>query len=565
MNFHSYRLIPLLIVTLFFVSSCQRSDQSESVWRDASTYEGPAVKNDWMVTQIGASPSILNPVLSSDLYATQVEDWIFDQLIRPNYQTGEPIGSLASSWTVSENGLTYDFFIRENAKFHDGTPLTAEDVRFSFDIIKDPNVDAAHLQNYYAALDRVEVIGPHHLRFHMNDRYYRNLIVLGTTKIMPKHIYGEGNFNQNPANRAPVGSGPYRFLRWDTGRMIELERTEDWWGTEVPYWKDRYNFDRILVRIITENSVASMATRRGEIDVIEPLPEQFVDDFSSPEIEERFYRLQFSTMDGAGYRYVGWNLKKEVFSDRRVRQALAHAFPADLINQRVFKGIMRQAVGPFPKASPKTHPDLKPYAFDEARAAQLLDEAGWKRPNPGALRQKDGKNFEFGFMYVANNPTLDRLALIYQRTLADLGIRMNLRTLEWTVFLENMNDGNFDAIMLSWSSSWDSDPFQIWHSTQYANRGSNRIAFSNKRVDQLLEKARITLDREERNLLYQEFTKIIHEETPYLFVFERPELLIVNRRMQGVEPVGKMGPDIPAFFTPPGFERYGRSGASASR
>jgi peptide/nickel transport system substrate-binding protein len=538
--------------------ACQRGGDS-SEWKDASTYEGPVVKNDWKIMWLEANPSTLNPVLSSDLYAMQTEAFIFDALIAPDAKTGDPIGKLATRWEISEDGLRYDFFIRENAKFHDGQPVTAEDVKFSFDIIKDPKVDAAHLANYYAGLDKVEVLGKHHVRVHMKDRYYRNLIVLGTASIMPKHIYGVGNFNENPANRQPVGSGPYKMTRWDTGRAIELDRFEDWWGNEDPYWKDRFNFNRIIKRVITEDAVAAMATKRGEIDVMEPKPEQFVDDFAGDEIEERFYRLRFDTMDGAGYRWIGWNLKRPTFEDKRVRQALALLLPRETINKRIFQDLMTLSVGPFPQVSPKTDPSIQPYPYDPTKALALLTEAGWVKNPESGLLQKDGKNFEFELMYTANSPALDQMALIYQRALEEVGIRMNIRTLEWTVFLQNAVAGNFDSVMMGWSSSWDSDPYQIWHSSQYENKGSNRIGFSHPRVDEILEKARITLDRDERNKLYQEFTKIIHEEAPYVFMFERPHLAIINRRFQNVLPIPKMGFDQTGIFTPPGFEKYGSS------
>jgi len=549
-------LILLLFCSLTLTTACQKNTGNE-IAKKAAAYKGPVVKNDWMILSLGANPDNLNPLLSTDAYSPVVTGYVFDSLVYYDLKTGEPVGRLAKSWTISKNGLTYDFYLRKNAYFHDGKPVTAKDVKFSFDLLKNPKIDAANIQNYYRNLKSTEIVGPYHVRFHLTKLYYRNLINLGTYQIMPEHIYGKGDFNTNPANQHPIGSGPYVFEKWDQGRAISLKRFDKFWGVNDPYWKDKFNFKKILIRIILEDSVSAMALKKGSIDMMpNPTPKQYVTDFAGKDFESRFYRLKFTTADGNGYRYIGWNLREPKFQSRDVRRALAMAMPREKLDQKMYKGLMTLSVGPLPQGSPKLDPSVKPIPYDLKGATALLAKAGWKDTNGDGILDKNGKKFEFELLFTAQNPAIERIALVYQESLKKLGINLKIHTLEWTVFLKQLMSDHFDACLLAWGSSLDSDPYQIWHSSQITKGGSNRIAYRNKRVDYLLEKARRTLDRKKRNKLYQEFSKIIADDAPYLFIFERPNLFITTKRFKNVLPVGKLGPDVDGFFTPPGLEKY---------
>ncbi len=552
------RLFATLFCLLCLFSACKKSERHAISYSEQVDIHSKAtpVKNDWLVLWLAANPEILNPIISSDGYANDVMGNIFESLISYDAMTGEPYGRLAESWTVSEDGLTYDFKLRKNVKFHDGRPMTAADVKFSFDAIKNPKVDAAHLRNYYSGIDRLEVMDPHHVRFHVKTIYFRNLIIMGLMDIIPKHIYGKGDFNKNPANRKPLGTGPYVFSKWDNGRVIELERSKNYWGLEVDKFKDRYNFNRIVYRIINEQNVAAMGLKKGDIDVMEPTITQFTKELTGPEVDEKFYKIRYSTEDGAGYRYIGWNLKNPILSSKKIRHALAHAMPREEINKKVFENFSDLSVGPFPRKSPKADPHIVPIPYDIHKAKSILSEEGWGDSDKDQILDKNGAKFSIELLYPSGSAEGDRMALIYQQSLKNLGIELRLRTLEWTVFLQQLQAAKFDAVMLSWLSALDMDPYQIWHSSQAASGGSNRISYKNQRVDELLETARITLDREKRNQMYQEFSRIIADDAPYLFLFERPALLVVSKRFARVFPVGKMGLDSSKWFTPSGLEKY---------
>ncbi len=553
-------LIGLVLVGLTSNIACKKkSTETANSPIGSSNVDLTPIKNDRLVLYLGNNPETLNPVLATTANANSVISYIFDRLISYDVKTGEPQPKLAESWKISPDGKTYTFKIRPNAFFHDGTPVTAEDVKFSFDIIKNPKVDAAHLQNYYAFLDSVTVKGPYEVEFKMKEIYYRNLIMVGLNDIIPKHIYGVGDFNRNEANRFPIGSGPYKFSKWDAGRSVELKLFDKYWGSTDPQWKDKYNFKEILMRIISDDAVAVMAMKKGDIDTMDPTPTMWLQDFADPSYEKKFYKIKYSTDDGAGYRYIGWNSKLPKFASKNIRRALSMALPREEINTKLFKNLLNLSVGPFPKASSKTDPSITPLAYDLNKAKEILAAEGWKDSNKDGVLDKDGQKFSFELLFAAGRPEYERIALIYQQSLKEIGVEMNIRTLEWTVFVKQLQEWKFDAVFLAWSAALDGDPYQVWHSSQSKKGGSNYVGFSNARVDELITKARSTLDRDERNKLYQEFTKIVADENPYTFVFELPHLALIDRRFEGVLPVGKLGLDSAQWFTPKGREKFKES------
>lgn len=545
----------LLTLSTLALSSCKKREGAGHS-SAGENYKGPAVKGDWQIVWLPANPEGLNPAVGNDGYSSIVTSSIFDTLIFFDVESGEPKPRAASSWTISQDGLLYEFKLRPGMKFHDGHAVTSEDVKFTLDAIMDIKTDSASMRNYLADIKDVTAPDPMTVRFTMKRPYFRNLIVLGLIEIIPKHIYGVGDINKNPLNRAPIGSGPYKFSKWSTGQSIELLRFEDYWGNSDPYYQGRNNFDKILFKVITDQNVAAMALKKGDIDSVDPTPTMFLKDLTGADFEKNFYRLKYSTDDGNGYRYICWNFKKPLFQSKEVRQALSLLLPRDEINQKMFENLLTPAVGPFPVGSDKTDPNLKAIPYDQAKALALLAQAGFKEKDKDGYLTKNGQRFSFELLFGSGSAEVERTALIFQQALKEAGIEMKLRTLEWTVFLKQRQERKFDALMMSWTSSLDGDPYQIWHSSQEKDGGSNGGAYANKRVDEILVTARATLDRKKRNALYQEMSRIIYDEQPYLFLFERPHLLVATKRFANVLPTGKIGIDSTRWFTPPGAEKY---------
>ncbi|HEY0256034.1 MAG TPA: ABC transporter substrate-binding protein, partial [Candidatus Methylacidiphilales bacterium] len=225
------------------LAGCSRKEEPASASAPspapASADQQP-VEGDWVIRQISADPDTLNPITSQDADGHMIQyPNIFESLLIMDNDTLKLKPFLAESYEISPDQLTYTFHLHRDVKWQDGVPFTADDVKYSYERIQDPKVDAAPLRNYFANIKSCEILDPYTIRFTATERYFKTLECLGTDNlpIVPKHVLekGEPDFNKHPFSRAPIGTGPYKFVRWDTGSQIVLERNEAYWGTAPRY------------------------------------------------------------------------------------------------------------------------------------------------------------------------------------------------------------------------------------------------------------------------------------------------------------------------------------------
>ncbi len=531
------------LVVFFNLRKPEKTDSQTSVRNSKIDYTHPA-SGDWLIRHLPAEPSTLNPILVTDVYGSQIDGDIFDSLIRRNPKTLEFEPQLASSWEISSDHLVYTFHLRKNVFWHDGIQFTANDVKFSYDKIMDPKVDAAPLRNYYRDIKKVEVLDRFTVRFTYSQPYFRALEFCGGLPIVPEHVFGSGDFNQHPFGRAPIGTGPFKFVKWDTGKEIVLERNEKYWGKK-PY------LNRIVYKIITDNTVAFQVLKQGGLDLMSLRPIQWVKQTRSKRFKKRFKKLKYFL---PSYNYIGWNMRRVYFKDRRVRKALTMLVDRRGILKDILYNLGVIVTGPFYINSPAYDKSIKPYPYDPARAEKLLAEAGWIDHDGDGIRDKDGTKFSFEFLISAGSKFAEQLSTILKESLKKHGIAMTIRRLEWAVFIQQIDDRQFDACTLGWSMGWESDPYQIWHSSQ-SKKGSNFVGFVNKEADEIIEKARREFDPRKRNEMYHRFHRIIHEEQPYTFLFTMNALVAVDRRFQNVK-VYPMGLEPREWWVPVALQRY---------
>lgn len=535
------------------------SGPSTSAAPDASTpvsaapADGATVEyGDALVENETAAPAHLNIHLSTaDGVSNYIGSYIFETLLDMDDDTLDMIPNLAERWEVSDDHLVYTFYLRKDVKFTDGTPLTANDVKVTFDLIMNPEHDTANLRNYLQDVESLEVIDDHTVRFTVSQPYFRHPLVLGAINVYPAHIYGNGDFNKHPNNRAPIGSGPYVFQEWDTtGSQIVLVRNEDWWGPKPP-------LARRVFRFIKDDNAQFQALERHDVDKIDVPPQQWARRTASPRFEQEFEKLVLdSPIPGylSRFNYIGWNTRKPQFADKRVRQALCMLFNRPLIIKEVWSGYGEVAVSDIYPKSPDHNPELQPWPFDPERAKQLLDEAGWKDTDGDGVRDKDGVKFEFELSYGSSVPEYDQLGAVFQDELRRAGIRVALNPAEWATFQQRVHERKFDACMLAWLAVPYYDGYQLWHSTQAAD-GSNYPGFVNEEADRIMEEARVTFDAEKRRALNHRLEEILHEEQPYLFLYHRPGLIALDKRFEGVV-VHTAGIDPLEWWVPVAMQRY---------
>jgi len=546
----------LLLLLALTAASCKSGgDENKTVTKEdsAATSESPGadsqggepVEGDWLIYHIGAEPGTLNPIVATDAYESVINGGnIYETLIERDNATLELKPLLAESWEISEDKLTYTFKIRQGVKWHDGAPFTSADIVFSYKTIMDPKVDAPQLRSYYQEIRDVEAIDDYTVKFTYARPYFLALEFCGGMPIVPKHIFENGDFNTNPAGRKPVGTGPFKFVKWTTGREVVLEKNPDYWG-EKPH------LNRIVFRIITDSSVALQVLKRQELDVASLTPIQWEKQTNSPDFQKHFDKFSYFTPN---YSYIGWNSKRPFFADKRVRTALTHLVNRELILDKVMYGLGAIVTNPFYINSPEYDKSIEPIPYDPAAARKLLEEAGWVDHDNDGIRDKDGVKFSFEFLIPGGSETGEKIATILKEELDGIGIDMTIRKTEWAVFTTRLNERNFDAVTLAWSMGIESDPYQIWSSTQ-AEAGSNFIGFKNAETDKLIEEARKEFDRDKRIELYRQFSEIIHEEQPYTFLFCRKATVAVNKRFENVT-VYPLGIEPTEWYVPLPLQKY---------
>jgi peptide/nickel transport system substrate-binding protein len=485
---------------------------------------------DHLILSMDAEPAHLNTILdTADASSNYIAGFIYETLLNVEPETLEMIPNLAKSWEISDDHLTYTFKLRDDVTFSDGVPLTAHDVKFTHELIDNPENDSASSRNYLQDIENIDVLDDHTIRYTMSKIYFRHLIVLGLNQVFPKHIFENGELNTHPNNRNPIGSGPYVFEKWDTGQRIVLSRNENYWGDKQPIAKR-------IWKVITNDNSAFLALVGGDTDTYRVKPDKWEREGSSPEFEEKFNKFTpDSPIPGyfSRYNYIGWNSRKPQFEDKRVRQALCMLFDRDLIIDEVWGGLATKITGPMFHKAPEYNQNVTAFPFDPAGAIALLEEAGWVDGDRDGIREKNGVKLEFELGFGANVPEYERLGTVYQEELKRAGINMLLAPLEWATFQERLHKRNFDACMLAWLTPIAQDPYQLWHSTQAAN-GSNYPGLQIEEVDTILETAREELDAEKRRTKYHRLHEILHEEQPYLFLYARPGLIAFDKRFSGV-------------------------------
>jgi ABC-type transport system substrate-binding protein len=405
--------------------------------------------------------------------------------------------------TLDEPRIT--FRLRSGVRWHDGEPFTAEDVLFTYQSLMSEQV-ASPRRADYELVREVKVADPLTLRVTYKRPYAPALVSWGMG-MLPRHLL-DGKPTKWWAehfNRKPVGCGPFIFEEWRSNEYIKLRRNPD-------YWEGAPHLERIVLRFIPDMLALRLSFETGELDVQGVEPHALGRMGADPRYEV-FSRIV------PMFDYIGWNLERPLFQDRRVRQALAHAVNVQEIITYVLYGQGTQSNGIFPPQMWFANPAVKPLEYDPDRAKALLAEAGWKERDAEGWLVKDGKRFEFTLITNQGNETRKDIATLVQEQFRRIGISVKVEIYEWAVFIKKKVDvHDFDACVLGWSLGYDYDQYQIWHSSQNKPGGLNFVSYKNPRVDKLLMLARSEFDRERVKKYCAEIQRTIYDDQPYLFL-----------------------------------------------
>jgi peptide/nickel transport system substrate-binding protein len=327
--------------------------------------------------------------------------------------------------------------------------------------------------------------------------------------LLPEKRYAGRNFLKARENRAPVSDGPYRFVSWKTQESLVLERNPRYFGP-------RPHFDRVVFRILPDNSVAYRAILAGDLDetsIDEALKQRAAGD---PEYAACCRTVEFYNLD---YNYIALNNRSPFFADARVRRAVTMLLDRGSIVRNLFRGSARILSGPWAPDSPAYDASLTPLPFDPAGAGNLLDEAGWRDTNGDGTRDRAGREFEFELLVSAGSNAGQQIDEMLASELGRIGVRARVRPLEWASFVERIDAGSFEAASLAASASDPNpDPFPYWHSSQCPPRGLNSGCYRNAEADRLMEEARREMDEGARVKIYHRLHAIFRDDAPAVFV-----------------------------------------------
>ncbi|WP_102226820.1 ABC transporter substrate-binding protein [Acidimangrovimonas sediminis] len=441
----------------------------------------------------------------------------------------DPEPYLAKSWEVAKDGKSVTLHLVDNAKFSDGTPVTAEDVKFSIETIKKYHP----FKTMLAPVTTVDTPDKYTVVIHLAHPYPALLLAMSPAlmPILPEHVYGKGDIQTNPANLKPVGSGPFKLVSYKQGDSYVLEKNPDF------FLKGRPHLDKIIVKIFADPENMVLAVQNGEVDVA-PL-------LSDVRDIQRLEKAPDVTVSNKGFEAIGpinwleFNTKKKPFDDVRVRQAIGYAINKKFIVDRLLGGVAKRAYGPIAPGSPLATTDVNHYDYNPKKANELLDEAGLKK---GA----DGTRFTMTVDYIPGSVDIGRNVVEYMRSaLRQVGIKVEVRTSpDFPTWSNRISNYDFDLTeddVYNWG-----DPV-IGVARTYLSSNirkgvvwANMAQYDNPKVDKLLNEAAVEGDPAKRKELYAEFQKIVVGDAPILFLNTVPFAIAYKKGLENV-PAGIWG------------------------
>ncbi|MCS7111448.1 MAG: ABC transporter substrate-binding protein [Ignisphaera sp.] len=448
-------------------------------------------------------PKTLDPALSYDIASAIVIQNIYDSLVGFKPGTTELIPKLAERWESNEDSTVWTFYIRRNAKFHDGTELTADVVKQSIDRAKQLKGPPAFLLD---VIENVEVIDRYTIRFTLKYPF-TPFASLTTFTIFAPVPPGAQNLEEKP-----IGTGPFKLESWKKGEQIVLLANKD-------YWRGSPKVDRIIIRIYPDPSTLRVALEKGEVDIALGIQPQDVEPLSKNP------GIKMVSIDGLVIEWLGMNHRREPFNNTLFRRAVNYAINYDYILNVILRGTATRLYGPLPPAVFGYDPEVEKYGYkyNPDLARQLLAQAGYP----------DGKGLREIELIISTAERAERgeVAAVIQSNLKDVGINVKIVDLDWPSFLDRLFNHEFDMYMVDWFPDYV-DP-DDWIVPLFTTHGLNLDGYNNTMVNELAMKARQTLNPQERAEMYKQLQRMIIEDAPWAFLYVPKLYAFMNKNVEG--------------------------------
>jgi peptide/nickel transport system substrate-binding protein len=492
-----------------------------------------------LVISTGADINGLMPPLIYTVQENSVVDIIFERLAEPGMDLNS-VGDLgftpelAQSWEWSEDSLSIAFSMLPNAHFHDGQPVTAHDVAFTYDVYTDPRTGSGEAE-LLAHIDSVTARDSATAVFWFARRYPQQFFdATYHMRILPRHLLSgvaRGELRTAEFARQPVGSGQFRFVRHQPGAMFEV-------AADTTHARGRPYLDNIVWTVTSDLSAAMTRLLARDADFLEMVPAgKFSDVAAQPE-------LALARYPSLGVGFLQFNLQDPrspasphpIFGNREVRRAIAMSLDRKKLVSAVFDSLAIVAQGPFASVLATADSSVRQIEFDPARAQEILDSLGWRDRNEDGVRERNGRPLSFTLVSPTSSVYRTRMAILIEDMLSDVGIRVVLQTMDINPFMQFGNSRAFDAIFSS--SYYDPSPAgirQTWSSAAARKGGSNLSGYSNPVFDRLVDSAASSMDGTAYRTYYRRAYEIIIADAPGVWLYETVNFAAHDRRVQLAE------------------------------
>lgn len=479
----------------------------------------------------------LNPIV----YETAADSVVISAITFPTVDSEfdcslKKLPGLAKSWEWSEDGTVLKMELRDDIRWDDGKPVSAEDLEFTYELVSDPTVASPRIEmvEHLKPDGRPKIVDATHIEWHFTRAYDRDTqmshVGLG---ILPKHEFAgadRGTLRGHARSSNPLSYGPWRLAKHEPNQKVVLEPNPAFTGPE--HYKPRLN--RVIFRIIPEYATRLLELESGGIDLMEAILVADADRIREQHPDIRLVRRGWRSND-----YIGWNLKNPLFADLKVRRALALGTNIEdmigkLLTSKTGERYARPSTGSITPALCGVHNDeIQPLPYDPDKAKKLLAEAGWRDTDGDGVLDKDGQKFAFTLDTNMGNKRRADAAVLFQANMKELGVAVDIGTIESNTFFENLRKRDFAAALAGWSAALFVDPSPLWQcDTAEKQQPFNFTSYCNPEVDALIDQGLSTPNPKDSAPIWKDIQAKIYADQPYLFLWWMDEIVGVHNRFE---------------------------------
>jgi len=489
-----------------------------------------ALKGGRFQTWAGGYPKSLNMWLDYNAFSVRICSLMFESLVSLHPTENRPVGVLAERWDVSDDKMVFTFHLRDKIEWSDGTPITAEDFQFTYDTIMNPENLTSLFRVNLSRFERPEVLDETTLRIRAIDAHWNNFWAAANLVALPKHVWSDKEFNTINFE-FPVVSGPYQLHEVKTNRSISLKRRGDWWGRHLPINQYKYNFDYLIFRAMAERVKALESLKRGDFDLYPIYTSRiWAQQTHFEQVKNNWIvRQSVYNQEPMGFQGFAINMRKEPFTDARIRKALAHLLNREMMQEKIMFNEYILLNSYYPDLYPGgQNPSAPLLAYDPEAARTLLSEAGWAVNDQGLL-EKEGRPFEVVILY--HGEPVPQLT-IYVEDMKRVGIDARIEVVSLASYRKRLDEHEFDLAWQNWGASRLRDPEPMWHSATADDTATQNLAgVQDPEIDALIKEQKTILDLNKRNQILKKIDHRLTELMPYVLLWQsdKHRLLYWNR------------------------------------